>query len=476
MKILFAVSELTPLVKVGGLADVSGALPKELSGLGIELSIIMPRFEAIAEKYLKAEVELLRLPVRLGNRRQLVIVSRVFLPETKIPVFLLSGGQLLSFEGPYSKGPGSANFGLFRYALLSKVAIELIDQKIIEADIIHVHDWMTGLIPIYLKADNRRSPKTLLTIHNLSSQISIEKTWLKLIDLRPEDLAYRKNRRTKSVNLFAEAIVRADFLNTVSERYGQEIKTKTFGQGLDHLLLAREKELTGILNGIDTRLFNPMTDQNIAFRYGLKSLDQKKKNRLSLEEEFSLKIDEKRPLFGGVTRLAEQKGIDLILRVIPKIVKARAGLVLLGTGEKEIESALLEEAKKYPRQVKAIIGFDAPLAQRIYAGSDAFLVPSRFEPSGLTQMIAMRYGALPIVRKTGGLADTVREGRTGFLFKRFEAGALYAAIKRALAVYENRPSQWRKMQAEGMGTDFSWRKSAKKYLSLYQRMLDRKDD
>jgi len=337
-------------------------------------------------------------------------------------------------------------------------------------EIIHCHDWHTAIVPLLLNTKYQiLNTKTLLTIHNLANQGRWRtKEILDFLSLRGDEVDSFKNKR-KRLNILAQGIFNTDLLNTVSKTYSREILTKGYGAGLENVLLKRKKDLFGILNGIDLDQFNPETDPNLKVNYPPSNPDKKRKNKLDIQKILNLP-QKNLPLFGSISRLTFQKGIDLILEIIPDLINSDCQLVILGTGEKNFEEKLLKLARKYPQNISVQIKFDPVLAQKIYAGSDFFLMPSRFEPCGLGQLIAQRYGTIPIARKTGGLSDTIEDEKTGFLFKEYKSRAFWKAIGRALKIYVKK-KDLKEMQKRAMKKDFSWRRSAQKYLNLYEKLL-----
>jgi starch synthase len=365
---------------------------------------------------------------------------------------------------------------ILNYIYFSKIALELVRSIDWQPDVIHIQDWMMGMIPKWLKSykDDKFFSKTatVLTIHNIKYQGDLEYNMARTLGLRKKDFyeTYKLNHK-KEINILGEAILNAEAVNTVSLTYARELLTKKYGRGLQKLLKFRKKNFTGILNGIDYSYFDPRTNEDTPVKYWIDSLDKKVENKLFLQKKFGLTQSPDLPLICVVSRLTSQKGLDLIEDVLKDLVNMGAQFVILGSGTEKIEKIFIKAEKKYPKAIEAKLEFDANLAQTIYAGSDMLLMPSRFEPCGLSQIIAMRFGTLPIVRKTGGLADTVRDGYTGFVFKHYDKNAFLWAIRRAVDLYYNDKKQWRKMQINAMKKDFSWKASAKKYIWLYKKAI-----
>jgi len=451
MKILFAASECAPLAKVGGLADVVGSLPRALKKEGIDVQLVLPFYEIIK---IKSDLAQKDIPLFFDGKEDRFDLYKTHLPRSKVPLYLVKhksyfrGGVYLTEDASSEGGDMEAT----RFLFFSLAAVKT--AKLVGADIIHCHDWHVGIMPWLLKD---LSFKTLFTIHNLAYQgLYVKDTVNRLLGAN----------FSKDINCLEMGILNANLINTVSENYAKEILTPQFGCGLEKSLQKRQKDLTGVLNGIDYEQFHPSSDNFIEKKYS--KLSGKEENKKALQR-LCFKKEGELPLIGIISRLAEQKGFDLIKKVLPKLVRERLQIILLGKGMKEYEAFFLREAKKHPEKLFVKIGFDEELAHKIYAGSDMFLMPSRFEPCGLGQMIAMKYGSLPIVRATGGLKDTVLRGKTGFLFENYNEKQMVSAIKDALEVFGT--EKWKRMQKEAMKQDFSWKSSAQKYIKLYKKLL-----
>ncbi len=444
MKILFAAAECAPFVKIGGLADVVGSLPKALGKLGADIAVILPYYESVSVKdktKIKSGIE-----IEFDQKTVKVDLWQTTLPKSDIPLILVSNDQYFSGE-PYS-GEDS------RFLFFSKVVAEV--APLMNFDLVHCHDWHTGLVPYLLKG------KTIFTIHNIAYQgVFKSKEVNRLIG---------SDFKTEEVNSIRIGIENADLVTTVSPNYAKEILTAEFGFGLEDALEKRKDDLFGIINGIDLDQFSPEKDSLIPRNYSIESLELKKENKIALQEECFSRVDLDVPLIGMVTRIADQKGFDLLKEALPEMKQENLQLVVLGTGAKEYEKMLEEEARKNPLKISVGLRFDDALARRIYAGSDLFLMPSHFEPCGLGQMIAMNYGSIPIVRGVGGLKDTVKPNSTGFVFFDKSAQSLVSEIRKALTLFKDQ-DVWRKMQRDAMNQDFSWNNSAKEYLKLYERVL-----
>lgn len=446
-KILFLSAEAAPLAKVGGLGDVAGALPKALDKLGADIRVCMPFYGIIDQKKYPAEKIISDLPVPDGGENKTIDVWQTCLPGTEIPVYLIKHDFFNSKE-IYSGEKTEKINDLKRFALFTRAALKTAEKLNFKPDVAHANDWHTAQTADFIKQSNLennffKQTKTLYTIHNLANQ----------------GIAKTENR-------MAQGISSSDMINTVSPAYAKEILTEQYGAGLENILLKRKNNLYGILNGIDAEFFNPETDDLIKQKYSPKNPDKKIANKIALQKQSGLAQNENTALIGMVSRLARQKGVDLISE---KFSRLNCQFVFLGTGEKKYENALLELAKKFPGRFSAQIKFDEKLAHLIYAGSDMFLMPSGFEPCGLGQMIAMRYGSVPVARATGGIADTVND-KNGFIFKEYSSRELYKTADKALSVFYKNKKLWNKIKLNGMKSDFSWDKSAREYLKLYEKL------
>jgi starch synthase len=475
-KILFVSSEAHPLIKTGGLADVCGSLPKALAELSQDIQLVLPNYHQ-----LKNHEETQHLgTIRVDNREVTLLETR--LPHSNVKVLLVDYPPFFDFPGnPYNDVRGNAwPNNAERFSLFCRVVVEIAMNRANlnwEPDIVHCNDWQTGLVPALLSLEEQR-PATVFTIHNLAYQGLFPNSHYHALNLpsqlwHPDSLEFHG-----MLSLIKGGLVYADRITTVSPTYALEIQTPDFGCGLEGLLRHRQEVLTGIMNGIDTDLWNPQTDEAISQRYDVHHLDQKVANKIALQQRLSLPINEKTPVLGLISRLVEQKGIDLILDCLPEMVAMPIQFVLLGSGNPNFEHRLQNFAHLYPQKLSVTLGYDENLAHLIEAGADIFLMPSRFEPCGLNQLYSQRYGTIPIVRQTGGLADSVEDAlpesiciqtATGIAFHQPTSGALMEAIKRALVLFDHKDT-WRHIQHNSMNKDFSWRKSALQYLSLYSEI------
>jgi len=475
-KILFVTSEAHPLIKTGGLADVSGSLPKALAELGADLRIIIPNYRAIKT----AEAIYYKSTIRINDSEVNILETR--LPDTEVIVWLVDYPKFFGFPGnPYvdEKGNSWTN-SAERFTLFCRVAAAVAMNRAYldwQPDIVHGNDWQSGLVPALLSLETNR-PATVFTIHNMAYQGVFPKSANVALDLPQQLCTVDGIEFHGQLSFLKSGIAYSDRITTVSPTYAQEIQTPEFGCGLEGLLSYRRDVLTGIINGIDTDQWNPETDPYINAQFSAAKLNKRQHNKLALQERFSLPADKKLPVFSLISRLVEQKGIDLLLASLTEMLALPLQFVLLGSGDKAFERQLSDFAEKYPAKMVAMIGYDEGLSHLIEAGADIFLMPSRFEPCGLNQIYSQRYGAVPIVRKTGGLADTVVDAvpetlnnntATGFVFNDANSGTLMEAIKRALVLY-SQPKYWKQLQTNGMQKEYSWTISAQQYMDLYNQL------
>jgi starch synthase len=490
LKILFVTSEVVPFVKTGGLADVSSALPQRLSEMGHEVRIVVPKYGAVDDRKFKIHevVRLKDLKVQIGEKEVIFSLKSCFLPGQKVRVqiyFLDNQEYFGSRNSLYTNPMTGENYpdNDERFILLSRSVFELISKLGWIPDIIHCNDWQCGLIPAYLKTVYKNEEqfskfRTLFTIHNLAFQGEFPKSSFYKTGL-PEELNSEKGLEIYGkINFMKSGLVFADVINTVSKTYSEEIrKDDELGAGLKNVLAKRKDDLYGIVNGIDMRVWNPEKDKLLPKKYSIKNIDAKLDNKKELKQKFRFKFDESIPVLGIITRLFDAKGLDLICEAFKDIMKLKIQMVLLGTGDKKYHTFFDKMAQKYPDKFACYLGFNDELAHLIEAGADIFIMPSRYEPCGLNQMYSLVYGTVPLVRETGGLADTVSrfdeksgEGN-GFVFKKYEAAAFLKELKRALKIFEDKKN-WSKIIKNGMKSDFSWTSSAKKYVDLYKTVLN----
>ncbi|HYE36353.1 glycogen synthase GlgA [Methylocaldum sp.] len=478
-KILFVTSEAYPLIKTGGLADVSGSLPIALKGLGHDVRILLPGYAlAIAAGHFE-QVKLLH-----GDGE--IAILEGLLPDSPVPVWLLAHAQYFGRPGNPYLGPDGKPWSdnPERFSLLCHVAVETAMDRLglrWKPDIVHCNDWQTGLVPALL-SDEPGRPATVFTIHNLAYQgVFSYETFVRL-RLPNRFWSCQALEFYNQLSFIKGGLVFADRINTVSPNYAEEIQSEEFGAGLEGLLRHRRERLSGILNGIDADAWNPATDPFIPTNYDIDSLEKRPANKTALQQAFKLARDDGITLMAWVGRLVQQKGIDLVIELLPKLMQMPIQLVIVGSGEARYEQILLHWARLYPDRISVKLGYDEAIAHLIEAGTDLFLMPSRFEPCGLNQMYSQRYGAVPIVRHVGGLADTVADANatnlslgqaTGVVFRDATADDLFQALNRGFVLCQNKVL-CRKVQRAGMSKDFSWRQSAQRYLELYElAMADR---
>jgi starch synthase len=506
MRVLFATAEAAPLAKVGGLADVAAGLPAALRGLGIDVRVVMPRYSSIDPKQhhlRRVEVEL-DVPGRHGASLRCVLwraapagedtpygpqppggadsAGRSAPParlarEARTPIYLIEENEHLTRRQVYGEDDDLERFTIFCRAALA--AAEAIDFR---PDVVHANDWHTAILPAWLKLGRGGSgfladTASVLTIHNLGFQGSFDEGFRDEWSFVPAAAVARTVSGVGLWSTMALGIHSADIVTTVSPTYAKEILTPQRGEGLDPLLRTRRDSLFGVLNGIDVSVFDPRSDPAISPNYGPASLERKAEAKAALQRECGLPERAATPLIGMVSRLTSQKGIGLVIRAIAQLLAERDfQLVVLGVGEEHLHRSIRGLARKHPRRIVVYLKFDAQPAQRIYAGADLFLMPSRFEPCGLGQLIALRYGTVPVVRATGGLRDTIEDWvpssgtGNGFEFEPYRVQALLGALRRALSVYEDE-SAWRRLQLNGMRTDVSWEQPARRYAELYELAL-----
>jgi starch synthase len=480
LHVLQVCAELFPLLKTGGLADVCAALPSALAAHGCEVRVLLPAFPAI--KAGVADAQPLMPAFALPDDAQLL--HGTLADGTR--VYLIDAPMYAHGANPYVDADGRPHADSHRrFALLGRVAAQLAEglDGSWQPAVIHGHDWHAGLAPVYLKAASarhrRRLAGSVFTIHNLAFQGVFPMAVAPELGLPSEFFGVDGLEFYGQVSFMKGALVHADRLTTVSPTYAREIQGEEQGCALDGVLRERSADLSGILNGVDPAIWNPASDAGIAKRYGAKTIGGKAVCRSSLQAEFDLAPQREAPLFGIVSRLTEQKGFNLVLAGLAELLGRGAQLVVLGSGDAALEAELRTAAAAHPAQVALRLGYDEALAHRIVAGADVIVVPSRFEPCGLTQLYGLRYGTLPLVRRVGGLADSVVDcalenladgSATGFVFERFEVGDYRAAVRRACALYA-RPAEWRRVQATAMAQNFDWDTAAARYAALYRAVI-----
>ncbi|MCR4943176.1 MAG: glycogen synthase GlgA [Clostridium sp.] len=478
MKVLFVASEAAPLIKSGGLGDVAGALPKELAKKGVDVRVVLPKYKGINWK-LKDKLQFDRwFMINVSWRTRYVGVFTY--KQDGVTYYLIDNEAYFNRDGLYGYFDDGERFAYFDRAVL-----EMLKQVDWQPDIIHCNDWQTGMIPVMLTLEYSRKDlfyagmRTVYSIHNILFQGCFDKVILpELFGYDYEPYENKSLEFNKGVSFMKGAINYSNLISTVSYSYAEEIKTPYYGEGLDGLLRCRSGALRGIVNGIDYDEFNPETDDYIYKKYNVNTLKEKLTNKEQLQKDLGLYQSRNTPMIGMVTRLTSQKGIDLIVNIADRLLQQDVQLVILGTGDKNFEDHFKWLDYRYGNKVSANIKFDNELAHRIYASSDMFLMPSLFEPCGLGQLIALRYGTIPIVRETGGLRDTVQpynqyeETGNGFSFANFNADEMLNIIQYAMGIYQDK-RQWNKLIRHAMNSNNSWSKSADAYLNMYNELCYR---
>jgi starch synthase len=465
-------SEATPIIKVGGLGDVLGSLPAALNRLGCEIRIIIPLSRGVDRK--KYHLKKIHSPLKINFAGKIYSVN-IWETRTAVSgaiVYLVENYHYFGHEAVYPACSLAGDFCLSEKFLFFDLAVlEALPFLKFNPDIIHCHDYFSGPVPILLKMEKYKklkNIKTLFTIHNFENQGKVPPKIMELGSLHPDSLAsLARDAADGDINFMVQGIVNADLVNAVSPNYAKEIMTSEYSAGLGKITKKYRRKIYGVLNGIDTDFFDPSRDRSIKQRYSVKNLEKKVINKFFLQKKFGWKPNKKTALVAMTARLSDQKGWELITK---NLIKQNCQFVFLGEGEKRYADFLRDLQKKYPEKVRVKIGFDSVLANQIYAAADIFLIPSRFEPCGLTQMIAARYGTVIVARATGGLKDTVTPD-IGFTFNDFSSQAFCNTLKKALALYYEFPEKWLKIKKNCLKKDFSWQKTAKGYLHLYRKLV-----
>ncbi|MBQ2642245.1 MAG: glycogen synthase GlgA [Eubacterium sp.] len=476
-KILFAASECVPFIKTGGLADVVGTLPKFFNSKECDVRVIVPNYMCIDEKWKKKMTYVNHFYMDLNWRRQ--YVGLLEMKYQGVTYYFIDNEYYFGGPMPYS----NVRYDIEKFAFFSRAVLSALPILDFKPDIIHCHDWQTGLIPVYLKdsfayGEFYRGIKSIMTIHNLKFQGVWDVPTIKdIAGLSEYYFTTDKLRDYDDANILKGGIVYADKITTVSKTYAEEIKTPFYGEGLDGLMSARSGDLVGIVNGIDYNIYNPSKDEMIPYNFNtLNFRKEKAKNKLALQRELGLTEDENKMMIGMVGRLTDQKGLDLVACVLDELCHDNVQFVVLGTGEERYENMFRHFDWKYEKDFSANICYDDALSHKIYAACDAFLMPSLFEPCGLSQLMSLRYGTLPIVRETGGLKDTVipynefENTGTGFSFANYNAHEMMGTIRYAETIYYQNKKNWNLMVARAMKQDYSWKASAKQYEDLYDEL------
>jgi len=469
LNVLFVSSEVVPFAKTGGLADVAGALPKALEELGHDVRVFMPRYKKID-------------PAKFNLKKINAETFEGKIPDSNVPVYFYENENYFGGRDELYQVKGvDYEDNLERFSSFCQAALKFVKEQNWRPDIIHCNDWQSGLIAVYLKVNYGNDPffketRLVYSVHNMGYLGMFPKEKLPLTGLGWDQFVPDKLEFWDKIALSKAGFVYADVINTVSKTYAKEIQTEEYGHGLDGLLRARSKDVYGIVNGLDYDLWNPATDPKIPENYSPDKMAAKSEDKLELQLKNGLPAKKTTPVIGMITRLADQKGLDILAGALPEIMKLDCQFVVLGTGDLKYHELLTKLKNEFPEHVGLNLGFDAALAQLIYAGSDMFMMPSRYEPCGLGQLISFKYGVVPIVRKTGGLADTVHDfnlktgAGDGFVFEEYSSAALLDSVKRALEAYKNKTA-WKKLVKKVMNLDYSWNTSAKEYVNLYEKAL-----
>lgn len=477
LEVLSVVSEIYPLVKTGGLADVAGALPGALAHEGVAMRTLVPGYPAVIAALEKPKV-VMKVAGLFGGP------ARVLMGRAKgLDLFVVDAPHLFDRPGnPYSDADGvDWPDNPFRFAALAKIGAEigLGGAGGFKPSVVHTHDWQTGLTPAYLEYDGRKRPGTVATIHNLAFQGQYPKELLHELHLPAHSWGVDGVEYYDTIGFLKSALRMSDRVTTVSPTYAAEIRSGEGGMGLSGLLAGRAAVVSGILNGIDTDVWNPATDPLVASHYDAATPSSRRSNKSALQRRMGLRVDRRAMVFGVVSRLSWQKGLDMVLDSIEAILAAGGQLALLGSGDRDLTDGFRRAATAHPGRIACVVGYDESLAHLIQAGSDVLMVPSRFEPCGLTQLCALRYGAIPLVTRVGGLADTIIDANemaleagtgTGIMFSPPNADMFRAAVQRAAALYEDQTT-WRRMMKNAMRTDVSWARSAARYAALYRAVV-----
>jgi len=482
MKVLFVSSEVFPLIKTGGLADVSGSLPAALQGLGVDIRILIPGYPSVFEQLTDLQVIATINHLPHIDHAELLLGT---VKDTQVKVIVIKSASLYERDGgPYADAHGLEwHDNPIRFGVLSKVAAILASSHSPIADwhpnIVHCNDWQAGLTPAYMKLTEHSQTKSIISLHNMAFQGCFPPQWVETLGLPSSGFSIEGFEYHGQLSFLKAGIFYADAISTVSPRYAKEIQTATFGFGLEGLLTNRGDEIKGILNGIETDEWNPETDKYLSKNYSSKDLAGKQQVKAALQQRLGLNIDANAPLLGVVSRLTYQKGLDMLLPNLQTLIDQGCQFALLGGGEIGLETAFHNLAAQNPGRISVTIGYNEPLSHQIMAGCDLFIMPSRFEPCGLNQLYGLAYGTPPVVNATGGLADSIIDSNSthienktanGFVMVEASADGLLACIKRALEIFQHDKATWLQIQNTGMTQNLSWDKSAQEYYALYQTL------
>jgi len=487
VSVLYVSSEVNPFAKTGGLADVANSLPQAIFNSGQEIRVVMPKYGFISERRsrLHEVIRLKDIEVPMNGTVKKMNVRVGVLPDTRVQVYFIDNEEYFKRDSLYTDPKTQSDYAdnQDRFAFFGKAVFEMLKRLGWQPTLIHCNDWHAGLIPLYLKTHYKNDPffantKTLFTIHNIAYQGAFPETSATALDIPATLLKEASVIQDGKINFLKAGVTFADYVSTVSNFYAEEIKTNDeISGGMKSHFAKKVANFSGIVNGIDYKVWNPETDKLVPANYSSEQLIGKNECKKALVEKLGLPFSETTPLIGIVTRLAEQKGIDLILETLPIILQKDVQFILVGHGEEKFVKDLETLKNKFPGKMGLVFSFDEHISHMVYAGSDIYLMPSKFEPCGLSQMYAMRYGSIPVVRETGGLADTVKDAKdgseksaSGFKFKVYSKDDFTAAIDNALKAYQKK-ALWSNMINNAMGTDLSWNHSAAQYISLYKKIL-----
>ena len=482
-KILFVSSECVPFIKTGGLADVCGALPKEFDKKYWDVRVVIPNYSCIPEHFRNQFEYVTHFYLSSGPYVQDRYVGVLKYTFDNVTYYFIDNQEFYSGFTPYTS---DTKFEIEKFTFFDKAVLSMLPLIDFKPDIIHCHDWQTGLLPVYLKNEFAANPffwgiKSIITIHNLKFQGIWDKEWVQGVSGLTDDLfTPDKLEFNKDANMLKGGLVYADYITTVSDSYANEIQTDYYGEGLNGLLSARHFDMQGIVNGIDYDVYNPRTDGKLYVNYDASDFRKKKwQNKTKLQQELGLTVDKKKYMIGLISRLTDQKGLDLIRYVMDRVTDEFTQFVVIGTGDPQYENMFRSYAWKYGDRISANICYSDDLAHKLYAAADAFLMPSRFEPCGLTQLISFRYGTVPIVRETGGLRDTVKayneyeNSGDGFSFRNYNGEEMLNIINYSKHIYFDKKKQWNQMVDRGMANDYSWNRSRGRYEEIYDYLINR---
>ncbi|MCC6543914.1 MAG: glycogen synthase GlgA [Nitrospirae bacterium] len=479
LTILYCTPEVTPFSKTGGLGDVAGSLPRALSSAGCDVRIITPKYAGISDSTYKLKKVIDNIPVRIGTREEAGGLYEGKLPGSKVPVYFVSSSKYFLRKDLYQENGKDYDDNLERFSFFSMMALHSMGYMGCQPDIIHCNDWQTALIPVYLKTVMKAMDiGTLFTIHNIGYQGLFKREQLPITGLDWKLFNIKGLEYFGQINLLKGGIIYSDIVTTVSPSYSREIQTEEYGCGLEGVLQERRKDLYGIINGVDYDEWDPSQDNHISVNYSIKTIGRKKECKKELQKKCGLPVKDK-PLIGMVSRLDDHKGYDILAEIMDELMQLDVQMVMLGTGKAKYQDLFKKYEKKYPDKLSLNLFFDNTLAHMIEAGSDLFLIPSKYEPCGLSQLYSLKYGTIPVAHKTGGLSDTITDfvpsavadnKATGFLFSHYSPDDLLKAVLLSLYVYEDKAT-WKKLVTTGMKADYSWTQPAREYIRLYEKLI-----